>query len=212
VAQEMEQLIESLNDLVKRLNRVEKPKGKWANFGVFLNSAFVLTIIGGVILSVTSVYLQSKIAASQSIAQHNREIREQKRQVLSKFSDDIVRYLDLCLPVRKRAMWLASYQDAPDKLQQFYPDGRNFIQTRDQYELDKKALSDMRRSDAICSEVRATFETPNVKSKAAELDAIIGDLFNAKNYDELNSTLYKAEMKYKEVIDTMAEELVNSKP
>jgi hypothetical protein len=107
-----------------------------------LNSPFVVTLIGGVLLAAVSAYITERNAENSKLLEtHLAELR-QKQNLIDSFPTKVEQYLALTRSVRNREVFLHQWQNEPTRDTVHYPDGRTFEETRDKWEGDYRYWND----------------------------------------------------------------------
>lgn len=172
-----------------------------------LNSGFVVTLLGGLLVGSLTVYLQNESSLKNQEKIRLQELIDSKHKILTEFSDGIIRSLQTSYGMRKRAIWLKLNQKKGnlDKLR--YPDRRNFGQTRDMYESMRREFNKLRHPDSLCAQVLAIYDDPQVQDSVIILDKILDKYMSTYDYNELKKAFEEASNKYQEVIKHMGNSL-----
>lgn len=152
--------------------RPSRPKSPLA----FLNSAFMVTVVGGAIVSLVGLIWQANAEAATLERLKREESFQRKSALLTDFSGRFLRSLDLATEMTQRRLWLAHTGRNGDRTKDEFPDGRSFEETRDLFEALKADYWKSGATDALCAEVRATFNSEPVMAGSRQLDSIMDSL------------------------------------
>lgn len=181
-----------------------KPK-----FLSFINSAFFVTVIGGLIIGLFTILVQAKIARTNRELQENQESYRLKYKLLTEFSDGITSCLQYSYGMRKREIWLmkVSRLDKAKRDKAVYGDTRSFVETRNYYEKQRDKYNKLRHPDSLCAQVGAIYFSEDVLNAVAELDKIMDEYFETFDPAVLKTCFDNANIKYQDVISKMGKEL-----
>jgi uncharacterized protein with gpF-like domain len=173
----------------------------------FFNSSFVVTVLGGVILWALSAYWQ----AEQKEIEFSRDkfLREytRKQEVMIELSNNLPYTLNLAKHYKSRENWLGTNKaNAKDK-NLFYPDGRNFIETRKYYEDTLQEFYKRKSVYALDAEIRSTYDNENIQKLSTDLASSMNNLQTAKDANEIRKYINLMDDIYRDLIFYMGQDL-----
>ena len=190
-----------LNDLVKQLLR--KP-AKSPKFN--LDSPFVVTLLGGILLATLSAYLQYAFSTFQTKESIRSQAADRKEKLAYELANEFPVTLNLALRFKIRELWLTQHKGETNAT---YADGRSFVETRSYYEqlLDRYLLQ--KPTASLCNQILGSFT--NAYSAASELNSNVDLLIGAPNPRETTNAFHRANVAYKEITKIIFTEL-NASP
>lgn len=176
----------------------------------FVNSPFFITLLGGGFLAVATAVVESSLSAS--LQQREMKIHEvaSKRDMVEKFGEGIVRFLQISYEMRQREMWLRAYQNQPvSELKKLrWSDGRDFFETRDRYESLKSELDKASNPDALCAVASVVFgDSSQIREELRSLDVIMDEYVESWTYETFDAANEAAVLKYQHILDLMSENI-----
>ncbi len=179
----------------------------------FINSPFFLTVIAGIILTIVSGFMTNKITRAAEERQLFHTKLNTKIVTMNKFSGGIVRFLESSFDMRKREIWLALNQNNRNEPSLTYPDGRNFIETRNFYEKQLSEYLKVPHADALCVHAKAVFSNSDEKLIAAidELDTTLDNYISNYDYDILYTSFENGTEQYEIIVQMMGNHINNLK-
>lgn len=199
-------------ELYRLLSRINAPDPEtniptfWGNIWKFINSAFFLTIIGGIVVGAFSIVLQARISDNSALVSRRDTIRTAQITVMTEFADGMAHWLASSQDVIKRTIWLK--KSTPDEKRKF-PDNRTFDQTRDIYEKNAADLIKLPQPDSLCAKVKAMYNNDKIHESIDNLNKHIINYQHAGSSEEFNDSLRYIENEYQYIIELMGEELHN---
>lgn len=205
-------LISRLNDLVERALKDEpRPSSRWgrifAPLGSFLNSAFFVTVVSGILLAWLTVRWQDRAAAQREKEAEAKQIADRKDALAYTFAKEFPLTVHLARRFMSRSLWLKS-PEARAATAHFPADGRTFIETRDYTERLLEQYFSLNPAGSICNQIVASFsDSPRVVSLALTVNSNVTDLLNATNEDLIDSAFAAANTNYQSLTKAIFTEL-----
>lgn len=166
------------------------------SFSEWLNSNFVVTVIGGAILWLISTYWQQDQTANQRDRQNNQQKYERQYALLTEFSADFPFTIHLARKYKTREVWIATQLKAwrditPACMRQTsniaikkstvsdkctalekstYYDARSFNQTQEIYEEALRNYHKRKPPYAFAAQIKATFSNPEIHLATTKLN------------------------------------------
>jgi hypothetical protein len=194
-------------ELIKVLRNLNRERPSRNKFVEFLNSPFAITFVGGLIAAIITLIVQFQFEKGAE-ERLRLQVRIEKMQTtLTIFSDGIVKSLQASIGMRKRGIWLKTHKNDKNKESLFYPDQRNFIETRDFWEKQRALFETLRHPDSLCAEARAIFNDKETADLIDELDIILDNYFVTWTIEELIDNYNKATKLYQVVVASMGKQL-----
>jgi hypothetical protein len=211
LSQELRQFFKLLNE---ERSKPSPPPAKYA----FLNSPFVVTVIGGLVLSLLSLKLQARAANERELAQQRatdqREhsarmaaVWDKKYTLMSEFAFGMTLYLQHAPEVKTRSIFIAENAGSEFKGTLTFDDGRGWKETVEKYETSLAYLNTLKCPDAYCAQAAATFATQQLLLELGELDSLMDKYAETNSSDEFESLTNLASAKLQSVIRLMGTEL-----
>lgn len=172
-----------------------------------LNSPFFVIFLGGFIIAITTILIQTRIQSYQKTTQTEKETRNRKYAMIAHFSEGIGKCLQLSFGMRKRELWLGQNQNDPQNIS--YPDRRNFIETRNYYEKQREFFNKLVNPDALCGQSRLLFRRDETVKAIDTLDSILDNYLTTRNPRTLYSLFDQANQKYQEIVRLMGKEVLD---
>lgn len=178
--------------------------GFWARAWSILNSAFVLTVIGGVFLASVSALITQFTAQNTKSRELAVERLRARQAFVQSFSSKLERYFELTLSLRKREIFLRNWQSSDRRSTIHYPDGRNFDETRIFWEQEKKYWLDQSTESPVglINAGKILFSEPPVRN---ELNKLSGAL---DHYGSATTTFGLTES-YTEVLECLKQTAIS---
>ena len=131
-----------------------------------LNSPFIVTLIGGIIISLLGIFLQKEYSEFQKKIEFSRKLILIKKDTLTNFSMSMDRYLTLSHSNRKRAIYIKAWGNAKKKNNDLkipnYPDGKSYSETIIEYETQRKSIFSKITPDSLCATSIAIFDNESL--------------------------------------------------
>ncbi|MCP4367290.1 MAG: hypothetical protein GY797_04125 [Deltaproteobacteria bacterium] len=201
---------DNIQDVKHYVDQITSSKDKTSKFiPTFLNSPFVVTLLGGFAITLLTITFQYTSAKNERVRRHEIQQYNQKKDVLFEFANEFVASLNLAKRYKIREIWIAEKVHNKIKDDNF-KDGRNFEETRDYYQLLLDKYLAKRGADSFCAQIRTIFDSEQVITKANELDNVMDLLVGAKGLNakkELKMKFSEADTLYQELIEEMGREL-----
>jgi len=80
-----------------------------------LNSPFVVTLVGGILLATVSAYITARTAENQKLLETHLAELHQKQSLIDSFPTKVEQYLALTRSVRNREIFLQLWQTEPTR-------------------------------------------------------------------------------------------------
>lgn len=174
--------------LISTLKTLEESRSKkQSKAGKILNSPFTVTILGGLLLALVSALFTHSVSQYDKERELALEQLRKKQAFVEAFTSNIERYLELTFSVRKREIFLAAWQGKPNPAA--YPDHRNFEQTRDCWEEEKRYWLDHSTSSpaGLVYSAEILFKKPAAHEKLEELYSATDRYGHAASYTDLQN-------------------------
>jgi len=199
----------TLGKLRKLLDRLENPDREESKAKAFFNSAFIVTVLGGVLVAFIGWGLQVMTSHHEKEMLEAKQTRESKEKVAFDFANSFPLTLDLASRVRKRSLWLEAQEKKRTK--EPYYDGRSFEETRNYYEtcLDQYLARPPLASSY--NQVIAVFTNGLVIQYATNLFGSFNILLGATNRDQVDRTFDECDVAYRQLTKYMFEEVLMAK-
>jgi len=186
---------------------MEKEK-KISSLISLINGNFCVTFLGGLLLGLITLILQGQIQSTQLKNKRIIELLDRKYSMIATFSNGMSQCLQSSFGMRKRSIWLNSKQYSDNKLDK-YPDERNFEETRNFYEEQRKNFNTLIHPDSLIAQSLVLFKTAELIDLLKKLDSIMDRYFITNDYKELKDKFNKANRLYQNIIKLMGEEILN---
>lgn len=171
----------------------------------FLNSAFFVTLLGGVLAAAVTTLWQSKAAHNayqRAVLEHELQDR---RSAAREFADNFGGALYFWNVLLTRRLWIQSHHAEPTHI---YPDGRDYTSERTYFELIETRVFSRTTPEGMAARVAMTFSSPQVQSSirkvAKSLDKMVFDV----NEGALQ-TDFETANRYDDVIAEMKSEIAS---
>ena len=160
-------VLSDLHSLLQSLLE-HRPAPRYGKLGKVANSPFVVTVIGGVLLTFFALVWQGCEASRRDAASRADARRARKEALFAEFAADFESSLDLLVRLREMELWLLARSHDTDAR---YPvDARTFPEVRAAYlNLREGQWHRIKAPDSLCFRVCATFSNAEVRSAAAQL-------------------------------------------
>lgn len=203
-----QQLIDDILHEIKNLfiNRSRSAKGSKSRAFEFLNSAFVVTLLGGIAITIVTLLFQHYSAKSAREISYQRQRFQHKENLFVEFSKDFLTSLNLAERYKLREIWLRKNRNKQDK-GLVSPEGRTFEEMRNKYEELLDRYLKVRDSDSFCAQIRATYDSESVIKKVDSLSNNMDKLIGARDNKSVKEMYDKSGMIYQELIIEMGKEL-----
>jgi len=185
--------------LLNRLNTPEQ-KAHHSKIGVFLNSPFFLTFLGGILITCGSLLLESRISEGKEQGQRQRDAERRQQEFVTVFASGGYRSLSHSYGMRQREIWLGQQQGSQTK-ETHYVDGRSFSETRDIYEKQFSEYLAAQPIDALLPQ--AVFHFPALKTKIEDFEKVFEAYLTCKKQDELDRLIDELTASHKALVRAM---------
>jgi hypothetical protein len=194
-------LLERLNELVGELVRDPPAPSRWKAAGRCLNSPIVLTIAGGVLVSVLTMQWQARLDARERARVARDELRDRRQELIASFATSIVASMEYVRAYRDRECWIVEKALEPDAR---YDDGRLTEETRRVVEELRREYAARPTADALCARIRGLFAgCATIRAEADRLDAILDRFMRVETRAELARRYGDADRSFQELITLM---------
>ncbi len=177
-----------------------------------LNSPFVITLIGGLLLGGFSAYLQYAIANAQRREAERAEHAARRVQLVYDFADKFPQTLSLADRWRQRQLWLDTNTAASTGR---FTDGRTFEETRKLCDELFERYITQKPTASLCNQIITEF-SPNYATEPNEafacvqrINANIDGLLNASNQEQRLGFFAGANTTYQELTVILFEQINN---
>ena len=187
-----------------RTRDITMKKDNW--FLSLINSSFVVTVIGGLILGyITNEWQQIDVA--NSIAKETRKQQYlSKKDVLSEFSEIIPGSLFSLQRYKQREFWIEKY--VKSKNDNFIsPDNRNFNETLKIYEKEQEEYFTKRLPIPVLSEIRGTFTNEEIGTSSSNLIELFASAIDSTSMKEFKKYYSMIDEKYFSLITLLSKEI-----
>jgi hypothetical protein len=193
-----------LTELLKRLRpRALKDRG------VDLNSPFVVTLLGGLMLSVIGSVLQYKIAEHERSQAMRTDQSQRKEKVAYDFANEIPITLNVLERLKRREVWfIAQGFNHPTAK---FKDGRTFQETRDQYEKLQERYLAQKPVASLCNQVAGCFHSVSVSDLAVMVNTNVDRMIEATNENQIDEGFRSASKAYRDLTRELFSDLNGSK-
>lgn len=170
----------------------------------YMNSPFVVTFLGGLIIFALTSFWQHLERESTVKREQSERTYDRKYNLLTQFTTEFPRTLLLAKDVQRRALWMRLNRLEPDAQ---YPDKRNFEQTRKKWESDQRELLERESGRLFGIQLGVAFTSSEVRSDAASLNNAWDSLMEAGKRSEVDREADRLEALYLKLVKTMSEEI-----
>jgi hypothetical protein len=174
-----------------------------------LNSPFVITLLGGVVLALISGTLTQCNASAAKDREIALDLLHRKQNFIDTFASKIELYLNLTLGLRKREMFLAAWAKVPDHGAARFSDGRTFEETRAIWEADKRFWIEHSTGTtpfAVIKTAKILFSKTDVLNKPDDLDNSIDEYGSVTTVEDLENAYRKVLHELADTTSTLAKE------
>jgi len=194
--------------ILQRLNeQAGKEKPPVPGWVTFVNSPFVVTVAGGVFLSVISMMIQARSARAKEHNERLLLLQEKKHVMMVDFAHGMNQFLQCAPELRLRHFFLAKNKNEPDKSSLSFRDGRTWKETVEKYEAAALQLNKLKNPDSLCAQAAAVFEGSELTGRLRGYDELMDDYIETSSSEEFSSLSKKAASELQEVIAMMGAEL-----
>lgn len=186
--------------------RAPSPAKKGAIEG-WLSSPFVVTVVGGLLLSAITLRLQSNQENAREEEKRQQVLQDRKYEAMLAFTEGITDYLKKVKEVRQREFFIKPKLKIPDKSRIVFPDGRSWSENIIRWEHGMEHLYDKGSPDALCARCESFFETEEVLSSIRDFDTLMDRHSEAQNNQDLSELHTQAVIDYQIVVRLMGKEL-----
>lgn len=186
-----------------------EPKRKVSPIIAVVNSPFIVTVLGGIILWALSAVWQDMQADASAKRQQLENLFSERKELLVTFADTIPRTLMIARDLKKREVWIAANRPKSDQL---YRDGRNFTETQNLYEESIRELTLSKSPAALTAQIQALFDSERAISLAVEFSDQFETLVKLQGADanpQIRSLINRLNENYTALVAQMTEELRN---
>ena len=178
-------------------------------FGKYINSAFVVTFLGGIFISLLTFYCQYKLHQN---AQHRLKWEKKLNSmelVLKEFSIEIPKLLSIAIDLREREDWIIKHKGADEKALKNirYADQRNFYQARDYHDKLRDRYLELPSYESICLRVKVYYKSPEMAAKIDQLLLKLDAMMSYDKCDQLQTTFDEANILYRDIILLMSKQI-----
>lgn len=159
-------------------------KSKQTKQWTFLNSPFIVTLLGGVLLSLISLSWQTIEKKAHLANEKISQAREIKKQIFYEYTHQIPASLYSLLKYKEREMWIRENQHKKEKARLKFYDGRNFVETRSIYEKELEAFYLKLSPFSTMAKVTAMFEDKAIGEKVKELRIVFDEMIRVKSRED----------------------------
>ena len=180
-----------------------------SKFLQLVNSPFFLTFITGIFLAFMSSCLSDRVAENTQKREFFNTNLKLKITAMEKFASCVPIFLQTSIGMRKREIWLGKNQKRKKEPSLAYGDGRNFIETRNFYEKQRKEFNKITPADSICAYAKAVFSdaNANIGSSIESLDSTLDTYMETNDRLELRNSFKTASTQYQDVIKLMGDHI-----
>jgi hypothetical protein len=153
----------------------------------FLNSPFVVTLLGGIIVTMASQLWQEHAAQLNFERLSWTEAMKERRTAAREFANHIDGALYTLQVFKRREFWLRAHIHEPPNFT--FPDGRDFKEERTFYESTAQRLYGGASPVGLIALIQATFTSTDVQHQATALQAAFNDFATASDEAVLSRQL-----------------------
>ena len=176
-----------------------------------LNSPFVVTLIGGLIISLLGILLQHKYNEFQKQVEFSRKLILIKINILEKFSRSIERYLTLSHSNRKRAIYIKLWGRAKKENKDLniikYPDGKSYTETTIEYSKQRDYIYSNATPSTVCAISFSLFEDSLLKETIESLEKELETFCSTLDIKVLDKKLSRCVKLSNKAVRLMANEI-----
>jgi hypothetical protein len=171
----------------------------------FLNSAFCVTLLGGVLAAGVTTLWQSKAAHNayqRAVLEHELQDR---RSAAKEFADNFGGALYFWNVLLTRGLWIQAHHGEATHI---YPDGRDYVAERTYFETIETRVFSHTTPEGMAARVAMTFSSPQVQSSIRKLAKLLDKMV----FDTDEKTLqtdFEAANRYSDVIADMKTEIAS---
>lgn len=175
-------LVSSLTQLVDQL--VAKPPGEPPSRWAWLNSPFVVTVVGGLIASVISLSWQHRNAVNEAEQKRQESLRAEKMRAMVSFADEFPASLHRLYRAKRQQLIIKKFR--PETTRPSWTAtrpvylGKTYAQLRTEYDALDNAYVGGRMPESFIAISKGLFHDPALISKLDELNREQELLFNVK--------------------------------
>ena len=174
-----------------------------------LNSSFVVTLLGGILLALVSAGLQNRASKSQRTEAERAEAAQRTERLAYEFANNFPMSVNLAYRFRVRKLWLDANQYGS---QERFSDGRDYVETRNLYEALLERYLTNKPAASLCNQLLGNFQSSNVMTLAASLNEKVNQLVLATNEAQAKLAYTGASTDYQELTRVAFAELNSPKP
>lgn len=207
------ELARSIKDMVDRSERATEPPSyfeRWAN------SPFVVTLIGGVIIALTTtawtILEQRRADRADERASVAERLRVQSERTydlmlstMLSFANEFPGAKERLYVCRYHYLWLMANAESPDVI--FEYSGQPYSEVWKEYRRMRAELVLKPIASSFPPQIRARFSSPRMMSLADDLGKEINILAETGDVEKLNKALVKMNGMYDSIIHAMEQEI-----
>jgi hypothetical protein len=172
--------------------------------GPFLNSPFVLTVVGGLaVAAITTGYSYLKASKEEKLAKDNT-LREQQINVLSSVTNDLPTYVSAMGSMRNFREWLEHHDKDSTEVDER---GRTRDKIETLYQDYFKLLLQTKNSFSILAQVSSYYEAEQVCNRVKEEVRAIDKIHDATGYKEREEAMKAQDKVFESLLAAMATEI-----
>lgn len=201
-------LKEEFNLLIRQLNeRLAKPSSPKTFWAVVLNSPFLVTVVGGVMITLLSLSLQQKATESREKVARQQLAQERKHQMMVEFAQGMNQFLQHAPEVKTRQIFIAKNKNDSERDNLRFKDGRTWRETLEKYEVTLASFNLMKNPDCLCAQAAAVFEDSDLLKELVAMDRLMDEFMETDDPSNLSALSSAAADKLQQVMALMGKEL-----
>jgi hypothetical protein len=172
--------------------------------GPFLNSPFVLTVVGGLaVAAITTGYSYLKAGKDEKLAKDN-SLRDQQINVLSSVTNDLPTYVSTMGSMRNFREWLERHKEDTTEVDER---GRTRDEIATLYKDYFKLFLQTKNSTSILAQVSSYYEAEQVCDRVKEEVHAIEKIHDATGYREREEAMKAQDKVFESLVAAMATEI-----
>lgn len=206
---ELESALNALKGFLEKLTHRPDPPAAKESKWKWLNSPFMITVIGGIALSLISLGVTQCNANNSKDREIALEQLRRKQNFVDTFASKIEQYLTLTIGLRKREIFLAKWEKVPDRAPARFSDGRTFEETRAKWEEDRRYWIEHSPGTtplAVIYTAKILFPKPSIVDKLDHLSKTADMYGRAREIPDLLAAYDEVVLELEDVTSMLAKE------
>lgn len=175
--------------------------------GSFLNSPFILTIVGSLGVALITTIAQYNADWHRLESTQRSQRFQTKTKILDAFANTIPKYLEQNLSKRKREIYLHKYARKPKAERVPYGDGRSFNETVLAWERDRAVVLSHKSPSVLIAQAKAHFDSEALVPLNDDLSDAFRHFEKTDSPDTLSMLFRSIDTQFQKAIQLMSLEM-----